>query len=99
MKIFVSIASYQDPLLETTIKSAVERAHNPNNLHFSICDQSSNPINIDSLLPNVKITYEHVEPIDSEGPCWARHKIQKAYDGEEFFLQIDSHMQFEDGWD
>ena len=99
MKIFVSIASYQDPLLETTIKSAVERAHKPNNLHFSICDQSSNPINIDSLLPNVKITYKHVKPIDSEGPCWARHKIQKAYDGEEFFLQIDSHMQFEDGWD
>ena len=46
MKIFISIASYQDPLLETTILSAFNNAKAPENLHFGICDPSSNPLDI-----------------------------------------------------
>ena len=42
MSIFISIASYQDPLLESTVFSAINNADNPNNLVFGICDQSSN---------------------------------------------------------
>ena len=40
MKIFISIASYQDPLLEATIYSAYNNAENPNDVIFGICDQS-----------------------------------------------------------
>ena len=46
MKIFISIASYQDPLLETTINSAYLNASSPENLIFGICDQSSKPIDV-----------------------------------------------------
>ena len=99
MKIFISIASYQDPLLETTILSAFDKAHMPQNLHFGVCDQSSNPIDINSRELGIKMSYENINPNLSEGPCWARHRIQDMYQEEEFFLQIDSHMQFEDGWD
>ena len=49
MKIFISIASYQDPLLESTIKSAYEKSDAPKNLTFGICDQSSKPLNIESI--------------------------------------------------
>ena len=42
MSIFISIASYQDPLLESTVFSAIHNADNPNDLVFGICDQSSN---------------------------------------------------------
>ena len=36
---------------------------------------------------------------DAKGPCWARHLAQKLWAGEEFFLQIDSHMRFRPNWD
>ena len=44
MKIFISIASYQDPLLETTIRGAFDNADKPENLFFGVCDQSSQPL-------------------------------------------------------
>ena len=36
---------------------------------------------------------------ETKGVCWARHEIQKMYDGEGYTLQIDSHMRFEKDWD
>ena len=99
MKIFISIASYQDPLLETTIYSAFDGAENPENLYFGVCDQSSHPLSTESFPHNLNISYEHVNPKDSEGPCWARHRIQKFFNNEDYYLQIDSHMQFQEGWD
>lgn len=36
---------------------------------------------------------------DSMGLTWARSQAQQLYDGEEFVLQIDSHMRFAKGWD
>ena len=99
MKIFISIASYQDPLLESTIKSAYEKSDAPENLTFGICDQSSFPLNIEIIEFNNQIKYEHIDPVYSEGPCWARSKIQDNFDNEDYYLQIDSHMQFEKGWD
>ena len=99
MEIFISIASYQDPLLETTIKSAYYQADNPENLRFGICDQSSFPLDINSISFGSQVSYEHVEPSLSQGPCWARSKVQKFFNNETYYLQIDSHMQFEKGWD
>ena len=99
MKIFISIASYQDPLLESTIRSAYEKSDVPKNLTFGICDQSSIPLNIESIEFNNQIKYEHINPLYSEGPCWARSRIQNSFDDEDYYLQIDSHMQFEEGWD
>ena len=40
-----------------------------------------------------------MEPILSKGPCWARHRLQSFYQNEDYFLQIDSHTQFEKDWD
>ncbi|HLF23349.1 MAG TPA: GlcNAc-transferase family protein, partial [Burkholderiales bacterium] len=36
---------------------------------------------------------------DAKGVCWARHQTQKLWRGEEYTMQIDSHMRFEPGWD
>lgn len=99
MKIFISIASYQDPLLESTIISAYESSKNPENLVFGVCDQSSNPLDIDKFSFKDQIHYEHIDPLLSEGPCWARAKIQKKFTNEKYYLQIDSHSQFEEDWD
>ena len=99
MKIFISIASYQDPLLEATIYSAYNNADNPKDLIFGICDQSTSPLDISSFEFSGQFKYEHVDPINSEGPCWARSRIQNKFNNEDYYLQIDSHMQFEKNWD
>ena len=99
MSIFISIASYQDPLLISTIKSACNKAANEADLVFGICDQSSIPIDINSFSSEAAFHYDHVDPILSKGPCWARHRLQSFYQNEDYYLQIDSHTQFENSWD
>ena len=98
-KIFVQIASYRDPDIKNTIEHALKMADKPDNLIFGICDQSSKPIDVNIFNFSGQINYEHVDPKDSEGPCWARAKIQEMFNNEDFYLQIDSHMQFQNGWD
>lgn len=99
MKIFISIASYQDPLLKATIYSAYNNAENPKDLIFGICDQSASPLDISTFEFSDQFKYDHVEPVNSEGPCWARSRIQEQFNNEDYYLQIDSHMQFEINWD
>ncbi|CAE8680522.1 unnamed protein product, partial [Polarella glacialis] len=36
---------------------------------------------------------------DARGPCWARYLAQLLWQGEELYLQIDSHMRFVPEWD
>ena len=99
MSIFISIASYQDPLLVSTIFSAYNNATNKDELIFSICDQSDNPVKVGELPFAHQIKYDHVDPVFAKGPCWARHRAQSFYAGEKYFLQIDSHTQFSPDWD
>ena len=99
MSIFISIASYQDPLLVSTIFGAYGNAKNKDDLIFSICDQSDTPINVNELSFVNQVRYEHVDPVFAKGPCWARHRAQSFYQGEDYFLQIDSHTQFSPNWD
>ncbi|MGQ8776513.1 GlcNAc-transferase family protein [Serratia sp. NA_112.1] len=35
----------------------------------------------------------------SQGACWARHQVEKRYQQETYFLQIDSHCRFIPSWD
>tara|TARA_Y100001970_G_scaffold76942_1_gene97755 strand:- start:8789 stop:9790 length:1002 start_codon:yes stop_codon:yes gene_type:complete len=99
MSIFISIASYQDPLLVSTIFSAYENAQNKDQLVFSICDQSDEGIQLEEVEFKDQIHYEHVDPLFSKGPCWARHRAQNFFNNENYFLQIDSHTQFAKDWD
>ncbi|MDA8655128.1 UDP-N-acetylglucosamine-transferase [Gammaproteobacteria bacterium] len=99
MSIFISIASYQDPLLVSTIFSAYENAQNKDGLIFSVCDQSDIGIKVEEIEFKKQIHYEHIDPIFSKGPCWARHRAQNFFNNEDYFLQIDSHTQFAQNWD
>ena len=101
-KIFIQIASYRDPQLIPTIEDAMLKAKNPKNLVFSIARQFHPDDKFDDLSvyndnPNFRIL--NIPYTDSEGVCWARNLTQQLYDGEEYTLQIDSHMRFEKHWD
>lgn len=96
--IFVSIASYKDPELKQTILSVLSKADDPYNIHIAVCQQDHLENFLDcSSVPNVSIVYYNC--LDSKGAGWARNKTNSLYNGEEYFMQIDSHIEMVQGWD
>lgn len=93
--IFIQVAAYQDPQLLPTINDAIKKAQFPDNLVFGIVDQSPTPL---TNLPS-QCRYMHIDSKHSRGVCWARHLANTLYHNEEYFMQIDSHMRFDEGWD
>jgi hypothetical protein len=101
MTIFISVASYCDPVLRFTLDQAVGTARWPEHLHFGLVDQSGTDlpaINADRLAP-ARLSLVRINPVHARGPCWARALAMSFYDGEDWFFQIDSHMAFEPDWD
>jgi hypothetical protein len=98
MRIFISIASYRDPELEWTIKSAISNANNPDNLYFGVVHQGldSEIFNYEEI-KNISVTKMH--PKEARGAGYARAKAMELYSGQEYFLQVDSHTRFVPGWD
>jgi len=102
MKIFIQIASYRDPELVKTIKSAIDNAKKPENLVFSIARQFHPDDKFDDLSEytgDVRFKVLDIPYQDSKGACWARNQIQQQYTNEKYTLQIDSHMRFAPNWD
>lgn len=101
MRIFISIASYCDPVLPFTLQRAVQQARRPDHLHFAVIDQSppgQPPLDEAALAP-ARLSLVHIDPLQARGPCWARALAMSLYAGEDWFFQIDSHMDFDPGWD
>lgn len=98
-KIFISVASYQDPLLLETLCSAYKNAENKDALIFGVCEQADIGIDVQSIDFKDQIKYELLDPVMAKGPCWARARIQHQITNEEYFLQIDSHTIFAQDWD
>jgi len=100
-KIFIQIASYRDPQLNPTIKSCIDNAKHPENLVFGICNQyhPQDEFNIDEYKNDERFRITDVLYSEAEGVCAARHAVQQLYGGEEYTLQIDSHMRFAHNWD
>ena len=102
MKIFIQIASYRDPELEKTVKSAIENAKKPKNLVFGIARQYHPDDKFDTLdeyRKDKRFRILDIPYLESKGACWARNQIQQLYKEEEYTLQIDSHMRFAPNWD
>lgn len=102
-KIFVQIASYRDPECSATIRDLYNKAKNPERVRVAVCWQYQ-PGDDDNLLEvdhanKDRVIIDLVEARDSQGVCWARNRIQKFYNGEEYSLMIDSHMRFVESWD
>ena len=97
--IFISIASYRDPDLINTVKSAWDNANLKNNLFFSIVSQAKDNEHPDlSFIPESQINYIKVDSDESKGACWAREIASRNIKGK-FFFQIDSHSRFRNNWD
>jgi len=101
-RIFVNIASYRDPECQWTIKDLFEKAELPDRIFVGVCNQLIEAEDAHCL--QVVTRPEQVREIrfdarESKGCCWARAQGQSLWRGEEYMLQIDSHMRFVAGWD
>jgi hypothetical protein len=101
-KIFCSIASYRDKECPLTVKDMIAKAKYPGNLVICICQQNDG--SDEPCFDNYEIKGAEIKKLimtdrEARGPCWARYLIQQAWAGEEYFLQIDSHMRFVQDWD
>jgi hypothetical protein len=102
VRIFIQIASYRDPQLVPTLRDLLRRAKNPAALRFGICRQFDCRDGFDDLGPftrDRRFRVLNVPHQQSRGTCWARRLAQQFYAGEDFTLQIDSHMRFARNWD
>ena len=95
----ISVASYRDPQLLPTVRSAWENAKHPESLRFSIVSQGEADEHPDlSFVPDSQIRYQKFHWKESKGVCWAR-EIASRDIKEPHFLQIDSHSRFRKNWD
>lgn len=101
--IFVSIASYRDHQLIQTVKNCLAKAINSDRIRIGICWQYDETEfeSLASLDGDHRIQIHKVRWDEVQGSvCWARALIQKKFfNDEDYYLQIDSHTQFDRGWD
>ena len=96
--IFVQIAAFQDYELPRTIKNCISKSSKENDIYFGVhlCEISTMPVPM-SEYKNVRIK-KSIAP-DNLGVGIARYIANEFYNGEDYYLQIDSHMRFDQDWD
>lgn len=98
-EIFVSIAAYRDLDLIPTIEDCLAKAQHPERLRFGVCWQHGPDEVLEKWLTVPQFRVRDVDWRDSRGPCWARAEAMGLYEGEDFYLQLDSHHRFVQDWD
>lgn len=99
--IFVSIAAYRDSETPKTIADLYAKADYPERIFIGVINQLDLPTDEFAKAPDHPRIRQTIIPHgDSKGACWARHKVfDELLRDEDFVIQIDSHMRFDQGWD
>jgi hypothetical protein len=102
-RIFVNIAAYRDTECQWTVKDLFEKARAPERVLVGLCWQFVEAEDKDCfLVPSPRPDQTRTVAFDAHhslGACWARHHAETLWQGEDYCLQIDSHMRFAPGWD
>ena len=98
MTILISIISYREKELLHTVRSFYEDADNKEALLFSIVSQDEKHPNLD-FIDKKNIRYIKIDWQETYGSSWARSIAQRAFSQFDYYLQLDSHMFSEQGWD
>lgn len=99
--ILVKIASYRDDELPKTVASLLEAAKYPERLRFAIVHQYGPETQtlLDIYRNDERFRLHDMSWREARGVGLARQLSDRLYDGEDFFLQIDSHMRAKRDWD
>jgi hypothetical protein len=96
--IFVQIPSYHDYELYRTIINCIKSSSGENQINFGVhisyyLENNIEIPNVNNLKVNISQAPENI------GVGQARYIANEFYNGEDYYLQIDSHMRFEQDWD
>jgi hypothetical protein len=95
----ISVVSYRDTELLSTVRSAWDNAKYKNNINFIVVSQAEDDEHPDlSFIPESQLVYKKFHWSESKGVCWAR-EIASRNLKHVYFLQIDSHSRFRKDWD
>ena len=96
--IFIQLASYHDFELGKTMYDALYKSSKFHEIHFGVhnCYYKEKEIFIPQY-PNLRLV-ESVAP-ENIGVGIARSIANSLYDGQDYYLQIDTHTRFEYNWD
>ncbi len=99
--IFVQIASYRDDELVKTIESCLNEATYPDRLRFGIVHQWDEVTRDDlaAYKDDARFRIREMPWQEARGVGYARYLCNTLYANEDFMMQIDSHMRFDQGWD
>jgi len=100
--IFISVAAYRDPVCTSTLKSMFENASDPSKVFAGICQQNKEDEDEDcqkGLENSSNVRTIRLPHYQARGPTWARYLCSTLWNGEEYFMQIDSHTKFVKDWD
>lgn len=105
--IFVSISSYRDIWCQKTLASIFSEAKYPERIFIGLCQQNkagddsecdnySNEIiqKYKNNIKTIKISHEQ-----AKGPTYARYLCSTLWNGQDYFLQADSHVLMTKDWD
>lgn len=98
--IFINIPSYEDPEIWETICSFINNAKYPNRIFFGVANQTKAKKLHEEVLerfPNVSMHILEPGSIAGAQPC--RIKSHEFYRGEDYYLNMDSHMRAIKNWD
>ena len=101
-RILIKIAAYRDPELPKTIASALATARNPAKVRFAVVNQHDGGADGGSIAKwesDPRFQVMNVSYTQTSGLGWARYTCDTMWSREEFTLQIDSHMRFDQDWD
>jgi hypothetical protein len=98
MTIFVAIPSYRDRQLGPTVEDCIAKADYPGDLRFGVCWQHAEGEE-PGLPDDPRVRLLDVDYRQARGPCWARAQVGTLFEGEDWYLGLDSHHRFVHGWD
>ncbi|WP_018908513.1 GlcNAc-transferase family protein [Salinispora arenicola] len=99
MTVFVSVASYRDSELVSTVLDCLAKAERPDKVHIVVCWQHLGDEDVSAIADNPRVELLDFDARDSRGACWARAQVMRHYADQDWFLQVDSHTRFVDNWD
>jgi hypothetical protein len=102
LSIFVSVPTLKDPEILTTITSAFNNADDPSSISMGVAAFVDEEFYKDLVHHTSNIKNLFIDRYDEEintGVGVGRIYAKLRYDGQDMFLQVDSHTYFDKGWD
>jgi hypothetical protein len=105
--IFISIASYRDDECKDTVIDLFDKATHPERVFIGVVQQNKEAEEdcfdrcekCSERKRSGHIRVINFDYLQARGPCFARYQASKLWRGEEVYMQIDSHTQFQEHWD